>query len=146
MGESKLPLHTAKPSLPYFPVFKAKLPLIGHNVLLHHLNLCRRRHNEHSTYALKRQRVEPLLQLSPAAPLGGVANPPPAAEETLRSGIVGFDHFNPNPLHHPNTEVLTVPDISLSIQNYITDKVDACDFCRCFLIDKLVFWFFFCKR
>ncbi|XP_015252248.1 PREDICTED: poly(A) RNA polymerase GLD2 [Cyprinodon variegatus] len=85
----------------------------------------KRRHNEHSTYALKRQRVEPLLQLSPASPLRLVANPPPAAEETLRSGIVGFDHFNPNPLHHPNTEVLTVPDISLSIQNYITDKLSG---------------------
>ncbi|KAM4746378.1 poly(A) RNA polymerase GLD2 [Anableps anableps] len=82
----------------------------------------KRLHNEYSIHAVKRQRLNPLSQPSPASSLRWATHNDQAVGESSRSALVGFEHFQPNP---PNTQVLTVPENVMSIQYFVKDKLSG---------------------
>lgn len=82
----------------------------------------KRHHNQFSIHAVKRQRVDPLSHPSPASSLRWAAYNDQAVGESSRSALMGFEPFYPNPL---NAQVLAVPESSVSIQNYVKDKLSG---------------------
>ncbi|XP_035999510.1 poly(A) RNA polymerase GLD2 [Fundulus heteroclitus] len=85
----------------------------------------KRRHNEYSAHAVKRQRVDPLPPPSAAPSLRWAAHPDQAVAQTSGSALAGFDHCSPSPACYVNAPVLAVPDGSRSIQDYMKDKLSS---------------------